>query len=239
MNVFKSFLIIFSCVGVLQVLHAQENTTAPVRTPEQEAAFNTEKMQKELNLSGEQARAVYEINLRHARERKVATSRSQALERVRLKDNQIQQVLTREQYNALQEKRYDRNPNIVPAGSSSFRTSPELRDQNRIQQERSSTATQSVPQERRTSVPPASFQDRRAAIQQDRDNYTAQPTQPTREERRAVPQSSQPTQQDRRAVPQPTYNRESQPRSSTQQSAPSSSPSQPNRSSSGSSSPRR
>lgn len=223
MNAFKSLLIIFSCVGALQILHAQENTTAPVRTPEQEAAFNTEKMQKELNLTREQAQAVYEINLRHARERKVATSRSQALERVRLKDTRIQQVLTREQYNTLQEKRYDRNPNIVPAGSNSFRTSPELRDQNRIQQERSSTASQSVPQERRTAVPPASFQDRRAAIQLDRDNYTPQPSQ-----------------QERRAVPQPTYNRESQPQSSTRQSAPTSSPSQPNRSSSSSSgSPRR
>lgn len=52
MNAFKSFLIIFSFVGIFQLLPAQENTTAPVRTPEQEAAFNTEKMQKELNLKG-------------------------------------------------------------------------------------------------------------------------------------------------------------------------------------------
>jgi hypothetical protein len=233
MNAFKSFLILICCAVSFQLITAQENTTAPVRTPEQEAAFNTEKMQKELNLSREQAQAVYEINLRHARERKVATSRSQALERVRLKDTQIQQVLTREQYNTLQEKRYDRNPNIVPPGSNTFRTSSELRDQNRIQQERSSTASQSVPQDRRIAVPPTSFQDRRATIQQDR-NSSAPQSSP--QDRRTVTESSP---QERRAVPQPSYNRESQPRSSTQQSAPTTTPSQPSRSSSSGSSPRR
>lgn len=95
---------------------AQNNPATPTRTPEQEAVMQTQKMQQELNLDKEQTQAIYEINLRHARERQVSNSRSQALERVKNKDAEVKQVLTRDQYNRLQEKKYDR----YPSGSSSF-----------------------------------------------------------------------------------------------------------------------
>ena len=60
------------------------------RTPEQEAIKQTEKLQSELKLTDEQAKIVYEINLRYARERQLSNSRSQAMERIRNKNEEIQ-----------------------------------------------------------------------------------------------------------------------------------------------------
>lgn len=102
-------LIILIFIFKLFALYAepQENAVAPPRTPEQEAALQTTKMQQELALSAEQTREVYEINLRHARERQTSTSRSDALKRVRVKETELQRVLTTRQYDRLQEKRVD------------------------------------------------------------------------------------------------------------------------------------
>ena len=58
-------------------------------TPEQEAIKQTEKLQSELKLTDEQAKIVYEINLRYARERQLSNSRSQAMERIRNKNEEI------------------------------------------------------------------------------------------------------------------------------------------------------
>ncbi len=110
--------------------YAQESAGTPVRTPEQEAAIQTERMQQELNLNKEQAQLIYEINLRHARERKVATSRAQAVERVRVKDNEIQQVLNREQYQRLQEMRYERPTPVNTSGNRTINTEPRTRPTN-------------------------------------------------------------------------------------------------------------
>lgn len=119
MNFLKRYVVILGFLGLMLNLAAQETINAPVRTPEQEAAFQTEKMQKELNLSREQASAIYEINLKHARERQVSNSRSQALERVKIKDSEVRKVLTKDQYVRLQNKRYERS-----SGEQSFRTVP-------------------------------------------------------------------------------------------------------------------
>ena len=88
----------------------QENAVSPPRTPEQEAVMQTNKMRRELGLSADQAKTIYEINLRHARERQSSTSRSEALKRVKHKEEELQRVLNPQQYNKLQEKRTDYNP---------------------------------------------------------------------------------------------------------------------------------
>jgi len=105
---------------------AQETSTMPVRTPEQEALAQTERMQKELGLNTEQVQLIYEINLRHARERTVAGSRSQALERIRVKDSEMQAVLTRDQHERLQQMRTDRHQVNVP-GERNINTSARTR----------------------------------------------------------------------------------------------------------------
>ena len=88
--------------------YGQENIVVPKRTPNQEAAKQTEKLQQELNLNQDQAKQVFEINLRYARERQISNKRSEALERVKNKDSEIKQVLSPEQNNRLQSKRYER-----------------------------------------------------------------------------------------------------------------------------------
>ena len=103
-------------------------------------------MQAELNLNDDQSQAIYEINLKHARERQVSNSRSQALERVKNKDNEVQQVLTRDQYNRLQDKRYER----YPSGSTPInRIAPQQRTQTVPQR----TTTPSEQRSVRTVVP--------------------------------------------------------------------------------------
>ena len=146
MRLFIFLLVLCSCLYVSPNNVVQESATAPARTPEQEAAIQTQKMQAELNLNDDQSQAIYEINLKHARERQVSNSRSQALERVKNKDNEVQQVLTRDQYNRLQDKRYER----YPSGSTPInRIAPQQRTQTVPQR----TTTPSEQRSVRTVVP--------------------------------------------------------------------------------------
>ncbi len=89
-------------------LSAQENAVVLQRTPEQEASKQTDKLQQELNLNTDQAKQIYEINLRYARERQISNKRSEALERMKNKNAEIQQILSQEQNEKLQLKRYER-----------------------------------------------------------------------------------------------------------------------------------
>lgn len=111
----KKLVSIFFFVFLLMALRAeqQESAVAPPRTPEQEALMQTNKMRQELSLTDRQEQEIYEINLRHARERQTSTSRSEALKRVKNKENELQQVLTRQQYERLQEKRVDYRPAVT------------------------------------------------------------------------------------------------------------------------------
>lgn len=102
----------------------QENAAAPPRTPEQEAALQTNKMRQELGLTDEQSREVFEINLRHARERQTSTSRSEALKRVKYKEQELQRVLSPRQYDRLQEMRYDHPAATAIDASVNGRTRP-------------------------------------------------------------------------------------------------------------------
>jgi len=115
-------------------MRSQENAVVPQRTPEQEAVKQTEKLQQELNLTSEQAKQVYEINLRYARERQISNTRSEAVERMKNKNAEIQSVLTQEQNERLQTKRYERTTNDAPIvtrnqpnTSSGFRAPTEFR----------------------------------------------------------------------------------------------------------------
>jgi len=123
------FFVMFLVILALPI-KSQDNSVVPQRTPEQEAAKQTEKLQQELNLTQEQAKQVYEINLRYARERQISNTRSQAVERMKNKNADIQRVLNSEQNERLQTKRYERTtidaPTVrnQPNMSSGFRTPP-------------------------------------------------------------------------------------------------------------------
>jgi len=90
-------------------IFGQEAIVIPERTPEQEAAKQTEKLQQELNLSTEQARQVHEINLKYARARKVSNTRMDAIQRIKDKEVELSRVLNEQQQSVLQNKRYERS----------------------------------------------------------------------------------------------------------------------------------
>lgn len=126
-------LLLFILIGFALQISGQENTVAPQRTPEQEATKQTEKLQQELNLTPEQSKQIYEINLRYARKRQISNTRSEAMERMKNKNEDIQRVLNESQYNQLQNKRYERTTIEVPSGtrtqsgtpSPTYRSTPE------------------------------------------------------------------------------------------------------------------
>lgn len=120
MKILKYIVFVFLVFLSINI-SGQENTTMPERTPEQEAAKQTEKMQQELKLTPEQARQIHEINLKYARARKVSNSRSDAIQRIKDKEADLSRVLNDMQRSVLQNKRYER---------SSFQTAPDNRQGN-------------------------------------------------------------------------------------------------------------
>ncbi len=105
-------MIFFACSVAL---YAQDSADMPTRTPEQEALRQTEKLKQELDLTPEQTKKVYEINLRYAIQRQNSNSRSEAMERIKNKDTDIKKVLSTEQYDKLQNKHYERSTYKIPS----------------------------------------------------------------------------------------------------------------------------
>lgn len=136
MNTIKT-LLTFLFIFILTVpSYSQDNANTPQRTPEQEAAKQTEKLQGELNMNANQAKQVYDINLKYARQRQISNTRTQAMERMKNKNAEIEQILNSEQNNRLQSKRYERstlqnqdiNGNQLPTNASGFRSTPDNRN---------------------------------------------------------------------------------------------------------------
>jgi len=108
MKVFRIVLVALFLMTQMVPIFSQDNSAVPKRTPEQEAIKQTEKLQQELDLNLDQSKQVYEINLRYARERQISNKRSEAMERMKNKNADIQRVLSPEQNFRLQTKRYER-----------------------------------------------------------------------------------------------------------------------------------
>lgn len=133
MNALKIILLIVFAFFANVTSYAQEATSTPERTTEQEATRQTEKLQQELNLNEEQTKQVHEINLKYARERQVSNSRSEALQRVKNKESDLQRILRPDQYNRLQNKQFERSGSSSPDFQRTMPTqSPSLRENNPI-----------------------------------------------------------------------------------------------------------
>lgn len=129
MKTVKFIVLIFILLMPVHSVFSQENSNVPKRTPEQEAAKQTEKLQQELDLSQDQAEKLYQINLKYARERQISNTRSEAMERMKNKNAEIQGILNNEQNARLQSKRYERTSfdagainREQPLNSSGFRS---------------------------------------------------------------------------------------------------------------------
>lgn len=103
----KRFLFSFILSLLLFHLPAQNAEGRPERTPEQEASKQTEVLQRELNLTPEQSLQIYAINLKYAKERQQSNTRTDAIERMKRKNADYQKVLTKEQYEHLQNKQLE------------------------------------------------------------------------------------------------------------------------------------
>lgn len=108
MNIIK-FFINFGVMLLLCFQMEAQEANMPERTAEQEAARQTERLHQEVNLTADQEKKVYEINLKYARERMVNSSRRESLERSKTKEQELNQVLTHDQSNRLDEKRVERS----------------------------------------------------------------------------------------------------------------------------------
>jgi hypothetical protein len=214
------FILLISCFWLGANNNTQENATAPSRTPEQEAALQTQKMQQELNLSQEQIQTIYDINLRHARERQVSKSRSEALQRVKNKDAEMREVLTRDQYIRLQDKRYER----YPSTSTQF-SRPDIQQRTQITPNRNAQVEErrSTSSYQRRTVAPADNRDRQAVPQRTTpysEQRVIRPRQASPSERNTIEQRRIPVVPQVRTTPSPEQSRSTRttPSSSNQSS---------------------
>ncbi len=107
-------VLFINLLGIIS-LSAQQADNVPVRTPEEEAAKQTEMLQRLLpSLNPEQKEQIYIINLKYARERKQHPGRAAAIDRMKRKDSDYKAILTAEQYELLQIKCSDQVPGSCP-----------------------------------------------------------------------------------------------------------------------------
>ncbi len=207
MNTIKTLFIFIFILFLTNTTFGQENANIPQRTPEQEASKQTDKLQQELNLNTDQAKQVYEINLKYARERQVSNTRTQAMERMKNKNAEIEQVLNPEQNNRLQSKRYERssyqnqeiNRNQPPANASGFRsTQDNLRNTYRAKRPDYQPGTQQNNNLQRNSTTSPRYSKPQNNTQPTRNQNQTQST-PQRTETLTPPRRTE-------TAPPPTYN---------------------------------
>ncbi|MDR2854435.1 MAG: hypothetical protein LBV31_03945 [Prevotellaceae bacterium] len=105
-------IVVLLLMSTFSVLAQQDDVPVTVRTPEQEALRQTERMKTDFGLTATQEKLVYNINLKYERERQLyPNDRRKALERYKNKTAELKKVLTEKQYQQLQRKRYD--PTII------------------------------------------------------------------------------------------------------------------------------
>ncbi len=102
-SILNIIILFFAFVFTINV--AAQSTSVTDRTPEQEATKQTEKLQQELNLTTQQAKDIYDINLKYARERKQSNKRTDAMNRIKKKNEEINKVLNNRQKEELRTRR--------------------------------------------------------------------------------------------------------------------------------------
>ena len=98
-----TYLLLF----VASICYAHElDKNYPEHTPEHEAAKQTETMQREIDLTPDQVKLIYQINLKYARERQNSENRrANAMDRMKNKNHDYKKVLTQTQYEELEKRR--------------------------------------------------------------------------------------------------------------------------------------
>lgn len=225
----KILKIIFLTLSIsLLTIHtySQDNNATPERTPEQEAVKQTEKLQNELRLSTHQSKQVHEINLKYARERQNSNSRSEALQRLKKKYDDLKEVLSIDQYSRLQNKQYERSSFQSP--ESNRAAAPTIRSGNDQQSnETSRPQIKTNTREAQTSTIEKTTRREDPAINDKNSNRSTQSVRSTI----SIPNSSSGV----RSQPYNSQRRTEAPRNENRENPNTSRSSEPNRSSSSSS----
>ncbi len=104
-----SLLSLFLLVGVLQ-LSARQSDGRPMRTPEQIADTQTERLQRDLNLTEEQRNQVHALHLKYAMRRTGNETREQIVIRMDSMRAEMKDILTSEQFELFMQKRRETGP---------------------------------------------------------------------------------------------------------------------------------
>lgn len=101
--------LLFALLGGISLM-AQQAEGKPQRTPQQIAERQTERLQRDVNLTEQQRDTVYAIHLKYAERRRENEDRSHVMIRMDSLREDLKGVLTDEQFKLLQEKRRETGP---------------------------------------------------------------------------------------------------------------------------------
>ncbi len=111
----RLLLIVLALLCVVPLYILAQPPHAVQRTPEQEAAKQTEMMKRDLALLPEQVDTIYALNLKYALLRRTSHSREEWATYLKQKDIDLQSILTAEQYEEhLQRKHKRHHTHSVP-----------------------------------------------------------------------------------------------------------------------------
>lgn len=111
------YTILFLVFGLIAI--AQKQASTPQRTPEEEAAKQTEMLVRLLpNLTDLQKQHLYTIHLKYIKERQEHPCRTAAIERIKRKHEEYRKILTDIQYKTLQSTYENHSVHIHKSQSS-------------------------------------------------------------------------------------------------------------------------
>ena len=215
----KNFLqnMVILLMLVLPLPGFAQDAAENLRAAEMEAKRQTEKLQKELSLTPEQSKAVYDINLKYALERKQTSSRSDAVNLIKKKDNEIGRVLDSRQNSMLRSKRGEPVSVEIGGERSYLRTQPRNRTATTNSRQQVSSENRPVRSGRvNENASPARSRENviRSTSRPVRQNFETGTRQQTRPASRVTTREQRTTQQQPRSSVQQRQN-PSQQRSST------------------------
>ena len=95
----RFFSTLFVCAAMCGVMMAQPSQSRPQRTPEEEALKQTTRLIRELGIKDSvRIDTIYRMHLKYARFRQQGLSRAQNMERMQAIYNELQQLLTPEEF---------------------------------------------------------------------------------------------------------------------------------------------
>lgn len=101
------FLLLLSCSS----LYAWHPSSSPQRTPEEEALKQTERIVREIGITDETVRdTLYRMHLKYARQRRQSNTRLEEVQRMNAIVEELQGILTSEQYNRFMNKQISSEP---------------------------------------------------------------------------------------------------------------------------------